>query len=89
MLVSNGSYVSPFFGDHVLVEFLVNVKKCKTSHNICRYWGKYSHELLNAKLANVDWDIKIDNIVIRYHCTYMDGSSSVNRINNSLVVSNK
>ena len=62
MLVSNVSYVSPFFGDHVLVEFLVNVKKCKTSHNICRDWRKYSHELLNSKLANVDWDIKIDNV---------------------------
>ena len=61
-LVSNVTYVNPFFGDHVLVEFLVNVKKCKTNPNICRDLRKYSHELLNAKLANVDWDIKIDNV---------------------------
>ena len=62
MLVSNVNCVNPFFGDHVLVEFLVNVKKCKTNANICRDWRKYSKELLNVKLAEVDWNIQIDDV---------------------------
>ena len=59
MLISN---VNPFFGDHVLVEFIINIKTCKAVPNICRDWRKYSKDVLNKKMSGVNWEIKIDNV---------------------------
>ena len=37
-LVSNLKYTDPYFGDHVLVEFIVNASKSKNVPNKCRDW---------------------------------------------------
>ena len=44
-LVSNLKYVNPFFGDHVLVEFIIDAKKCEAVLNKCRDWRYYSKDL--------------------------------------------
>ena len=61
-LVSNLKYVNPFFGDHVLVEFIIDAKKCEAVLKKCRDWRNYSKDLLNTKLAGVDWNINISDV---------------------------
>ena len=29
---------------------------------MCRDWSKYSKDVLNEKLSNIDWNIEIDNV---------------------------
>ena len=51
-----------FFGDHVWVEFVVNTIKSKNVPIKCRDWRNNSKDLLNVKLASVDWNIIIDDV---------------------------
>ena len=55
-LVTDLKYVNPFFGDHVLVEFMINVV------TRCREWRNYSKDILNEKLSSVEWNIEIVDV---------------------------
>ena len=61
-IVNNLKCTNPYFGDHVLVEFVVNSSKIKNVPIVFRDWCNYSKELLNDKLSSVDWNINIDDV---------------------------
>ena len=61
-IVNNLRSLDPFFGDHMLVEFEVTYHIIKNEITMCRDWRKYSKDVLNEKLSNIDWNIKIDNV---------------------------
>ena len=44
------------------MEFVVNASKSKKVTNKCRDWRNYSKDLLNVKLASVDWNVDIDDV---------------------------
>ena len=58
-VITNIDYVKPFFGDHVLVEFIVDSKLNVVTENICRDWRNYSKDLLCDKLSSINWDIDV------------------------------
>ena len=58
-VITKINYVQPFFGDHVLVEFIVDSKLNAVTENICRDWRNYSKDLLCDKLSNINWDIDV------------------------------
>ena len=58
-VITKIDYVQPFFGDHVLVEFIVDAKLNAVTENICRDWRNYSKDLLCDKLSNINWDIDV------------------------------
>ena len=43
-VITKINYVQPFFGDHVLVEFIVDAKLNAVTENICRDWRNYSKD---------------------------------------------
>ena len=64
-VITKLNYVKPFFGDHVLVEFIIDSKVNVVTENICRDWKNYSKDLLNEKLTSVDWNIFFSKIHFR------------------------
>ena len=61
-VITKINYVQPFFGDHVLVEFIVDSKLNAVTENICRDWRNYSKDLLCDKLSNINWDIDVCDV---------------------------
>ena len=57
VVVKNLTSTRPYFGDHVMVEFCINGVKMKPKVITRRDWRRYSCELLNMKLNQVDWEI--------------------------------
>ena len=54
--------IEPFIGDHVLIEFFINVTSIKIETIKRRDWCNYSYELLNARLEIVNRNIEIDDV---------------------------
>ena len=60
--IRNLGFIRPHFGDHLLVEFCVKGSKNKPKVELRRDWRRYSGDLLNTKLNEVDWEIDIDEV---------------------------
>ena len=61
-VISNLKFINLFFGDHKLIEFTVNAKKTEAVILKRRDWRFYSKEILNEKLATINWSIDIDEV---------------------------
>ena len=61
-VIRNLRSLSPFFGDHLMVEFCINGPKPNKQVVQRRDWHRYSGGLLNEKLSTIDWDIEFDDV---------------------------
>ena len=61
-VIRNLRSLSPFFGDHLMVEFSINGPKPNKQVVKRRDWRRYSRGLLNEKLSTIDWDIDFGDV---------------------------
>ena len=66
--IKNLKYVTPPFGDHLLVSFTINSELKNTIVAYRRNWQKYSKEALNAKLESQNWQILNDDVQGYWNC---------------------
>ena len=66
--IKNLKYLTPPFGDHLLVSFTINSELQNPFISYRRNWQKYSKEALNAKLESQNWQILNDDVQGYWNC---------------------
>ena len=61
-MIENMHDKQPTFGDHRLVVFSLQCGKSKVEQIMRRDWRKYSKDLLNSRLASIEWHTEIDSV---------------------------
>ena len=65
--ISSLSCMTPTFGDHVLITFVVHSSRTKPNTFFKRNWKHYTKERLLNKLNECDWNIKNDDVQSFWH----------------------
>ena len=61
-VITNLKSTDPFFGDNVMVELSINANKIVNEAINRRDWRNYFKDILNARSANVNWNINMNDV---------------------------
>jgi exonuclease III len=66
-VISSLSYITPTFGDHVLLSFVIHSSRTKPHTTFKRNWKHYNKDKLISKLNECDWNIENDDVQNFWH----------------------
>ena len=66
-VISSLSYITPTFGDHVLLSFVIHSSRTKPHTTLKRNWKHYNKDKLISKLNECDWNIENDDVQNFWH----------------------